>query len=224
MFPGALAVGVLTAFLTQVLHNAGNVPEDSSMGVVFASLFAIGVVIISRYPNTDLDVDCVLYGHIEFVALMMTRRFGIFVPDAFVKLSAVLLLTVGDHHPPLGGIQNRVVRSDAGDRGGHQCDRDALSSDGTYRHGDGGVTGIRRGDYRHCNAHRTGRDGSSADRPTSIHDAYRGVRGIAVCRCRLSRRESVRYEYRRNDGYNGGRYNLPSPFFSLRVTDFLRSG
>ena len=95
MFLGALAVGVLTAFLTQVLHNAGNVPEDSSMGVVFASLFAVGVVIISRYPNTDLDVDCVLYGHIEFVALMMTKRFGIFVPDAFVKLSAVLLLTVG---------------------------------------------------------------------------------------------------------------------------------
>src|SRR4051794_35112216 len=42
---GAMLCGVLTAALTQTLHRYGRVTEDASMGVVFTSLFALGVVL-----------------------------------------------------------------------------------------------------------------------------------------------------------------------------------
>jgi manganese/zinc/iron transport system permease protein len=76
MFLGALTAGVLTAFLTQTLHTFGKVPEDSSMGVVFTSLFALGVIIISRIP-VHLDTDCVLFGRLDVVSLWMRSLFSV---------------------------------------------------------------------------------------------------------------------------------------------------
>lgn len=65
MMIGALVVGVLTTFLTQALSRWGKVPEDSSMGVVFTSLFALGVLMITFVADqVDLDPGCVLYGDI----------------------------------------------------------------------------------------------------------------------------------------------------------------
>src|SRR5690606_28117034 len=43
MLVGAMAVGLLTAALTSGLARVGRMPEDSAMGVVFTSLFALGV-------------------------------------------------------------------------------------------------------------------------------------------------------------------------------------
>lgn len=65
MFCGALVVGVAATFLIQTLHQWGRVPEDSSMGVVFTSLFALGVLLITYVASSvDLDPGCVLYGDI----------------------------------------------------------------------------------------------------------------------------------------------------------------
>jgi manganese/zinc/iron transport system permease protein len=70
MLIGALVVGLLTALLTQTLHRFARVPEDAAMGVVFTSLFAIGVIMIHRVAKqVDLDPGCVLYGMIETAAL-----------------------------------------------------------------------------------------------------------------------------------------------------------
>ena len=93
MFIGALVVGMLTAFMTETLHAVADVPEDSGMGVVFTSLFALGVVIISQF-KLDLDVDCVLFGKFELVALLPVEILGIEVPLALVRLSIVLLITL----------------------------------------------------------------------------------------------------------------------------------
>src|SRR3990172_11554494 len=49
LFLGAAAVGLLTTFLTQTLHQFGRVPTDAAMGVVFTSLFALGVVLLKRF-------------------------------------------------------------------------------------------------------------------------------------------------------------------------------
>jgi manganese/zinc/iron transport system permease protein len=92
MFLGALTVGVLTAFLTQTLHTFGKVPEDSSMGVVFTSLFALGVIIISQV-NVHLDTDCVLFGKLATVSLDAITVFGFDFPLAFQTLVPVLGLT-----------------------------------------------------------------------------------------------------------------------------------
>lgn len=70
MLLGALAMGMLTAFLTDVLNRFGKLQSDAAMGVTFTWLFAIGVILISKFAGTvDLDVDCVLYGEIVFAPL-----------------------------------------------------------------------------------------------------------------------------------------------------------
>ncbi len=57
------------------MHKFGNVYEDSSMGVVFTSLFALGVIIISQAASqVDLDAGCVLYGLIQMVTIDTTSR------------------------------------------------------------------------------------------------------------------------------------------------------
>ena len=63
MLIGAMAMGMLTAFLTDVLSRFGKLQSDAAMGVTFTWLFAIGVILVSKYTGmVDLDVDCVLYG------------------------------------------------------------------------------------------------------------------------------------------------------------------
>lgn len=67
MFIGAAVVGLLTAFLVQIL-NAKGVQSDAAIGVVFTSLFAIGVILLSLFGgNIHLDVNHALMGEITFV-------------------------------------------------------------------------------------------------------------------------------------------------------------
>ncbi len=67
MLIGAGALGLLTAFLTDVLNRAGRLQTDAAIGVTFTWLFALGVILVSRYTaQVDLDLDCVLYGEIIF--------------------------------------------------------------------------------------------------------------------------------------------------------------
>lgn len=68
LFIGAAAVGLLTTFLTQTLHQYARVPSDASMGVVFTSMFALGVVLVKKYVSgLHFDVACVYEGALEYV-------------------------------------------------------------------------------------------------------------------------------------------------------------
>src|SRR5205085_2131432 len=95
MLVGAFAVGLLTTFLTQTLHRSGNVAADSSMGIVFTSLFALGVVLLKRYAQgVDLDAECVLQGQLALAPIHEVEVFGRLVPRAFVSILPVLLLNI----------------------------------------------------------------------------------------------------------------------------------
>ena len=95
IFVAAVAVGLLTTLLIQLLHGFGQVAEDASLGVVFTSLFALGVVMLVKVgPRVDLDVDCVLYGLIESVSLDTRPVLGYNVPRALVSVTGVLIATV----------------------------------------------------------------------------------------------------------------------------------
>ena len=95
MLIGAMLVGVMTAVLSAGLNRWGRVPEDASMGVVFTTLFALGVVLITfAAKNVDLDPGCVLYGLLEFVPFDTTQILGVQVPRAFVWLLAALTVNV----------------------------------------------------------------------------------------------------------------------------------
>lgn len=94
MLLGAMVVGVFTALVTQLLHTLGRVPEDTSLGVVFTSLFAVGVILITRAAaDVDLDPQCVLYGLLDFVSIHTIPILGWEVPRAMLPLGGALLIT-----------------------------------------------------------------------------------------------------------------------------------
>lgn len=70
MFIGALAAGILTTVIIEVIHKKSRVKQDAAIGIAFTTLFAIGVILISLFASkVDLDQECVLYGEIAFVPL-----------------------------------------------------------------------------------------------------------------------------------------------------------
>lgn len=94
MFLGAAVAGLATTYLTRSIASATGAKEDSSMGVVFTVLFALGVLLITRYARQiDLDPGCVLYGLLEFVALDTRPILGVEVPRALETLAPALALT-----------------------------------------------------------------------------------------------------------------------------------
>lgn len=95
MFIGAVVVGVLTALFSEWIRGFGKVDEGASMGVVFTSLFALGLVmIVQAADHVDLDPGCVLYGAIELTPLDTVHWFGVDVPRVVIMLSVVLALNV----------------------------------------------------------------------------------------------------------------------------------
>ena len=100
MFAGAIIAGILTAFFTQWISQLGKVERGASMGIVFTSLFALGLVLIVRgADHVDLDPGCVLYGSIELAPLDVVwsttlAGWAIDVPRTFLTTSASLLVNL----------------------------------------------------------------------------------------------------------------------------------
>lgn len=93
MFAGAVVVGVLTALFTEWIRHVGQVDEGASMGVVFTSLFALGLILIVQgADHVDLDPGCVLYGAIEMTPLDTVFVAGYAVPRAVVTLAMVAIV------------------------------------------------------------------------------------------------------------------------------------
>jgi len=92
---GAAVAGILTAYLVQLLHSSG-IQEDASIGVVFTSLFATGVLLITLFAsNVHLDVEHVLMGEIAFVPWDQWTFISITMPKAVWMLLLVLFINIG---------------------------------------------------------------------------------------------------------------------------------
>ena len=95
MFIGAAIVGVLTAVFTQWISRFGNVDRGAAMGIVFTTLFALGLVLIVRAANhVDLDPGCVLYGAIELTPLDLIRVGSMEIPRTVLVVGSVLLVNI----------------------------------------------------------------------------------------------------------------------------------
>lgn len=93
MLLGAMAAGLVTVVLTELIRRFAKVPEDASLGVVFTSMFALGVVMISRTASdVDLDTNCVLEGVLETAALDTRPLWGFEIPGIALNMA---VLTVG---------------------------------------------------------------------------------------------------------------------------------
>lgn len=96
MFAGALAAGIFTTVIIDVIHKRSRVKQDAAIGIAFSTLFAIGVILISLYADkVDLDQECVLYGEIAFVPLAPFVQFGgvAFGPEPVLRMGFVLVVT-----------------------------------------------------------------------------------------------------------------------------------
>ena len=95
MLVGAIIAGVLTTVLVQWFHSRG-VQQDASIGVVFTTLFAIGVILIAtQVGNAHLDVKHALMGEITFVPWnTITIPWIGEIPEATFILSVVLLVVI----------------------------------------------------------------------------------------------------------------------------------
>lgn len=97
---GAMGLGLATTMLTQALTHWGRLAEDASLGIVFTSLFALGVVLLQvAARHVDLDADCVLYGQIDFAgvdlvplgAWEISRPLRMLLPALVITLAIVTL-------------------------------------------------------------------------------------------------------------------------------------
>ena len=100
MIGAALVTGVATALLIQLLDREGGVEESAAMGVVFTSLFAVGLVLVRRFADSvHIDTDHVLFGAIE-MAPLETVAVGLpggavyTIPRAVVAAGTMLLVNV----------------------------------------------------------------------------------------------------------------------------------
>ena len=93
MFGGALVIGVLSTALTEAIQKLGKVEASAALGVVFTTLFAIGLLLIRiAADSVHIDPDCVLYGTVETVAMDTIGTTG--VPRAAVSNGIVLILNL----------------------------------------------------------------------------------------------------------------------------------
>jgi manganese/zinc/iron transport system permease protein len=87
---GAAAMGLLATILVEVVQRQSRVKEDASLGIVFTTLFAAGVILISRYAGqADLDPGCVLYGNIEYFASLNGS-----LPSGVIPMAVILCLII----------------------------------------------------------------------------------------------------------------------------------
>ena len=103
MLAGAVVIGVATTALTELIHRAGRVDQNASMGVVFTTLFALGVIMLEQVSSgqAHLDADCMLYGQLEDIAwleppttlgALFTGEAWAFFPREIVTLAGALAL------------------------------------------------------------------------------------------------------------------------------------
>lgn len=90
---GAVVAGLLTAFLTETVQRLGRVENSAALGVVYTSLFALGLLLVRLYAdNVHLDADCVLFGAVETVVLDTVGMSD--VPAAAVLNGSVLIVNL----------------------------------------------------------------------------------------------------------------------------------
>ncbi|MEX0701873.1 MAG: metal ABC transporter permease [Planctomycetales bacterium] len=91
-FAGAVLVGVLTAVLTEWVRNLGRVEASAALGVVFTTLFALGIVLIrAAAEGVHIDLQCVLLGEIVSVTLDTWSWNGWAIPRAALANGGMLL-------------------------------------------------------------------------------------------------------------------------------------
>jgi manganese/zinc/iron transport system permease protein len=92
----AAFTGIITVVLVETIQKTGLVKEDTAIGLVFPSLFSIGVILIAKNANdVHLDVDAVLLGELAFAPFDRLLISGMDMgPKSLWVMGVVLVITL----------------------------------------------------------------------------------------------------------------------------------
>lgn len=92
---GAMIAGFVTTLLIEWVHKSSRVKPDAAIGIIFVSMFALGVIMISQMKGAvHLDTECVLMG--DMSELIMSDE-GLLHPriiQSFFVLIATVAITL----------------------------------------------------------------------------------------------------------------------------------
>ncbi|MEE2890269.1 MAG: metal ABC transporter permease [Planctomycetota bacterium] len=95
MMVGALIAALLVSFLAEWLRDRAGLDGGAALGVVFTSLFAIGIILVEIFArDVDLDPGCVLHGMVELAPLDQVVWFGRSIPRSLVPVVIALILNL----------------------------------------------------------------------------------------------------------------------------------
>jgi ABC-type Mn2+/Zn2+ transport system permease subunit len=110
LFFGALVAALLVALGVQIISNSSRVKEDTSLGLLFACSFSLGLVLLSFSP-AQVNVTHYLFGNILGLAdsdLWIIYLIGLIVLPALVALQRPFLLLM--FQPSIAAIQGVHVK------------------------------------------------------------------------------------------------------------------
>ena len=84
-FFAAVPAGILIALLMGAVSRRTGISEDTSIGIIFAGMFALGLVMLSRASNVNVNIEDLLLGQV----LGVTRT------DVFVSLVLTAVVLAG---------------------------------------------------------------------------------------------------------------------------------
>lgn len=95
IFFAAAFAGIFAVWLTSAIKRWGGVEESAAIGIVFTTMFAIGLVMVFRSDSyLDLDPACILFGSLETSILSKSSTWLGPVPDLVYSLSLVCTLNL----------------------------------------------------------------------------------------------------------------------------------
>ena len=84
-FFAAVPAGILTALLMGTVARRTGISEDTSIGIIFAGMFALGLVMLSRATGINVNIEDLLLGQV----------LGVSQTDVLVSLSLTALVLAG---------------------------------------------------------------------------------------------------------------------------------
>ncbi len=97
VFLGAILAGMLASMLIGLLERISPLKADAILGVVFTSMFALGVILVNTMAgDVHLDVECVLYGEIGYIPLFepLVIAGREMAPVPVVRMGVITLLVI----------------------------------------------------------------------------------------------------------------------------------
>ena len=93
----AATSGLLMVWLTEAIQKTGLVDGDAGLGIVFAGMFSLGVLLVTTYlRGTTFHADCIIEGELALAPLDRLQIAGFDLgPRAWVTMLAMLFLTGG---------------------------------------------------------------------------------------------------------------------------------